>query len=288
LTSSRAVECDAGGPLANRVGKGLCPLCESDHLRAIPSIPGRVRCACGMVYSPDPPRVSQSRFFESEYSDAERLEKFYGHQRRKLFRGVIARVSRLVGRPERWLDIGCGPGALLLEASERGWECSGIDGSPRAVAMARQRGLRTFLGYFPEDMPASDVGYDAISIIHMLEEVQNPKSVLRECNKRLRSDGLLVLELKNFCFWVHAERFFRSRDGIWCPLDIRTYSLSTIARFLEVSGFELVAVVPSGLRGSRILTQLFSIGIAITRRAYSPSITVMARVGERNGTTLSA
>jgi 2-polyprenyl-3-methyl-5-hydroxy-6-metoxy-1,4-benzoquinol methylase len=277
LTSSRAVERGADGPVANPISTVLCPLCESDHLSATPSIPGRVRCGCGMVYSTDPSSVCQSRFFESEYSDAKRLEKFYGHQRGKQFRRVIARVSRLVERPERWLDIGCGPGDLLLEASARGWECTGIDSSPLAVAMARQRGLQTFLGCFPEEIPESDVEYDAISIVHMIEEVQDPKSVLRECKKRLSSNGVLVLEVKNFCFWVHAERFFRSRDGIWCPLDIRTYSLSTIAQFLQVTGFKLITVIPSGLKGSLILAQLFSIGVAITGRAYSPSITVIAR-----------
>jgi hypothetical protein len=125
-------------------------------------------------------------------------------------------------------------------------------------------------------------------MIYMLEEVQDPKSLLRECKERLRSNGVLVLELKNFSFWVHAERFFRNRSGIWCALDIRTYSLSTIARFLEEAGFELVAVLPSGLKGSPILTQLFSVGMTVTKRAFSPSMIVIARPEEKNGKAVSA
>ncbi len=281
LTSSRVTELSADGLFTQSMGPVLCPLCESDPSSATPSIPGRVRCACGMVYSPSPRSISQSRYFESEYSNVERFEKFYGHHRRKRFRWLIDKVSRRVGRAERWLDIGCGPGDLLLEARRRGWECSGMDCSPCAVAMARQRGLRTFAGYFPADLPKSESRYDAISMIYMLEEVEDPKSLLRECKERLRPKGVLVLELKNFSFWVHAERFFRSRSGIWCPLDIRNYSLSTIARFLQAAGFEPVAVIPSGLSGSPVLTQLFSIGITITKRPFSPSIIVIAQAEKK-------
>ncbi len=281
-TSSRVTELNADGLLTQPMGTVLCPLCESDHLSAIPSIPGRVRCACGMVYRPAPRSISHSGYFESEYSNAKRFEKFYGNHRRKQFRRLIDKVSSRVGHAEQWLDIGCGPGDLLLEARRRGWECSGMDCSPCAVAMARQRGLRTFAGYFPADLPKSESRYDAISMIYMLEEVEDPKSLLRECKERLRPKGVLVLELKNFSFWVHAERFFRSRCGIWCPLDIRTYSLSTITRFLEAAGFELVAVIPSGLKGSPILTRLFSVGIIITKQAFSPSITVIARAEEED------
>lgn len=280
-TSSRVTELRADGLRTQSMSAVLCPLCESDHLSATPSIPGRVRCACGMVYMAAPRSISHSGYFESEYSNAERLEKFYGHRRRKRFLRLIDEVSRRLGRTGRWLDIGCGCGDLLLEARGRGWECSGIDCSPCAVAMTRQRGLRTFAGHFPGDLPKSECRYDAISMIYMLEEVQDPKSLLQECKKRLKSNGVLVLELKNFSFWVHAEGFFRSRRGIWCPLDIRTYSLSTIARFLEAAGFEVVTVIPSGLKGSPGLTQLFSVGIAITKRAFSPSVIVIARAEEK-------
>lgn len=42
----------------------------------------------------------------------------------------------------RVLDIGCGPGRVALELQERGHDVVGIDVSPRAVEVARRRGVR--------------------------------------------------------------------------------------------------------------------------------------------------
>ena len=42
----------------------------------------------------------------------------------------------------RVLDIGCGPGRVLLYLQERGFEVTGIDNSPLTVEIARERGAR--------------------------------------------------------------------------------------------------------------------------------------------------
>lgn len=285
LELSRPDACVADGPPAQPLGTVKCPLCGADQSSARPSIPGRVHCGCGMVYCPAPRQISEAKFYDSfEYSNAERLEEFYGHRRRRLLHALAERISQLIVPPGRWLDIGCGPGDLLFEAAALGWECSGIDCSFRAVEMTRQKGLQAFCGYFPGDMPKSEDLYEVISISHMLEGVESPRFVLRECKQRLRPNGVLVLELKNFCFWVHAERFFRSRCGVWCPVDIRTYSPRTITLFLQASGFQVLAVIPSGFGGWPILSHLFSAWIAMTGWVCSPNIIVISRPAAGVGT----
>ncbi len=44
------------------------------------------------------------------------------------------------------LDYGCGPGDLLLKARDAGLEAIGVDNCPRAVQLAKTRGLAVILG----------------------------------------------------------------------------------------------------------------------------------------------
>ena len=137
LTSSRVTELNADGLFTQSMGPVLCPLCESDHSSTTPSIPGRVRCACGMVYSPSPRSISQSGYFESEYSNVERFEKFYGHHRRKRFRWLIDEVSRRVGRAERCWTLAVD---LVISCSKLGGEGGSVLGSMAPIELLLLRG----------------------------------------------------------------------------------------------------------------------------------------------------
>jgi SAM-dependent methyltransferase len=50
---------------------------------------------------------------------------------------VIEGPARL--QPSKYLDLGCGTGTNCIYAAEHGWEATGVDFTPRAVAMARRK-----------------------------------------------------------------------------------------------------------------------------------------------------
>jgi len=41
--------------------------------------------------------------------------------------------------PGRFLDVGCGPGSNSIYMAEKGWDVTGVDFVPRAIAMARRK-----------------------------------------------------------------------------------------------------------------------------------------------------
>jgi SAM-dependent methyltransferase len=78
-------------------------------------------------------------------------------------------VGRLAPKPgERWLDVGCGPGALAMRAARAGAAVTGLDLAPglieTAIRRAAEQGLsiRYDVGDC-EALPYEDSSYDAVS-----------------------------------------------------------------------------------------------------------------------------
>lgn len=267
-----------GTPSPNRarLAVSACPLCGHRASECRSSIPGRVRCPCGMVFRPtSAANVSRSEFWDDgDYADSTRAERLYGGRRVAANRALVEQLSALVeGR--RWLDVGCGPGFLLREAKRAGWEAFGIDLSRRAVALAREAGLDVAWGDFPNSAPEGT--YEVISLIHALEYLPDPRRIVRECRKRLRPHGALVVQSKNLSFWRYGERFLRARSGVWCPQDLCSYSPATLTTLLRMSGFERVTIRSAELPGRRMLTMGFALLVQLSGRVLSPSMTVIAQ-----------
>ncbi|NRF37051.1 class I SAM-dependent methyltransferase, partial [Bacillus velezensis] len=55
-------------------------------------------------------------------------------------------THRLVGKPGRILDIGCGNGAFLSRAADMGWQVQGCEIDPKAVAICRSIGIDVIQG----------------------------------------------------------------------------------------------------------------------------------------------
>jgi SAM-dependent methyltransferase len=254
-----------------------CPLCGAKLSHATASIPGRVKCECGMVYRPSPqPMLTDGQFWDvHDYSDRSWMERNYGPGRRSSHRSLVSQIAKLRPPLGRWLDIGCGPGYLLRAAADAGWQITGLDLSPRAVAICKEAGLNVVCGSFPDDAPPGS--FEVMSIVHTLEYFEDPKAMLSACRARLIPGGMLVLQLKNFTFWQYAERYFRAHTGIWCPQDSRSYSPQTITALLHAVGFETVRVSVAELRDRPLTTAAFTVLAAVCRAVVSPSMTVVAR-----------
>lgn len=135
---------------------------------------------------------------------------------------VLAQVGRFLGRPapgreRRVLDIGCGAGGMLafLEAYGR---ASGVDASAEAVDMARAQGGDVRRGALPDDIPFADGTFDLITLLDVLEHVEEDARALDRIRRLLRPDGLLIVTVPAFRFlWSghdvvneHRRRYVRA------------------------------------------------------------------------------
>lgn len=131
----------------------------------------------------------------------------HGHVRRLLQRGGWRGEGRL-------LDVGCGTGGLLRRL--RGWfpraELGGIDFSPRAVELARQRtGLPVEQGSALA-LPVPDGSLAAITCVDVVYQFEDPVAAYREFGRALAPGGVLVINEPAFQWlWSYHDEHVGGR-----------------------------------------------------------------------------
>jgi SAM-dependent methyltransferase len=220
-----------------------CPLCGCDSRTLLFEKHGFgfARCAsCRLVYVS--PRLRES-VLVNEYRGARANELWFdvltsetqlALDRRK-FSDVLARLEPHRGSGEL-LDVGCSIGSLLDLARARGWNGTGLELSPRALAHAREE-----LGLNVLDATLAEAGFDAghfdaVALLSVVEHVAEPLELLRECARVLRPGGALYVIVPNVeslaCRVLRAQaRTFDGRNHLVY------FSPATLSNALARTGF---------------------------------------------------
>ena len=201
------------------------------------------RCgACGLARTapwPDPSRMDA--YYPPAYYGERGARRFptIVEALQRLLYGTRARtVERLAGRPGRVLDVGCGRGFLLDAFRRRGWDVRGTELDDRAAAHARE-----VLGIPVETGPASswtwpDGHFDALTIWHVLEHLQEPAEMLARAHRLLRPGGVLMVGVPDF-----GSPEARLTRAAWFHLDVPRHTTHLSARWLggalDEAGFEV-------------------------------------------------
>lgn len=85
----------------------------------------------------------------------------------------------------RLLDVGCGPGFLLDQASQSGFSAEGVEPDANMLAAGQKRGLAIRGGLFPNAL-ASDERFDAIVFNDVLEHIPDLESALAAASRHLQ------------------------------------------------------------------------------------------------------
>ena len=97
------------------------------------------------------------------------------------------------GRGLRALDVGCGTGHHLADLRQRGFEVSGVDGSPEMVARARARNQGVPIECADvEALPFPSGRFDLVLCIEVLRYLRDPAGCLREIARVMRPGGVCM------------------------------------------------------------------------------------------------
>lgn len=134
------------------------------------------------------------------------VRQAWHHQRSRIIR-------KLLGRPDASLyDIGCGDGEFIAACQRLGIRISGCEPQPRG----REQAEKNLQCQIDEALFASQnlAQYDAVTVWHVIEHVQNPGQMIRDIRKHLKQGGLLAVSMVNLESW--QARLFGTK---WLHLD---------------------------------------------------------------------
>ncbi|MCX7847483.1 MAG: class I SAM-dependent methyltransferase [bacterium] len=147
---------------------------------------------------------------------------------------VMWHVRRVAeGRRLRILDAGCGTGGMLQMLREVG-EVVGIDGSERAVAYCRQRGLSEVTCEDLNTWEPRESAFDVIVCLDVLYHmgVADDVAVMRKFYAALVPGGMVILHLPAF------ECLRRAHDEV--VMTRRRYTRKSAAQLACGGGFEVI------------------------------------------------
>jgi len=130
------------------------------------------------------------------------------------------------------LDVKCGTGKNLGIFSKFGDVC-GVDSSPEAIAFCKERGFKNVTLGNIEKMHFKQNSFDAVTALDVLEHV-NDDLALKEINKVLRSNGILVVTVPAFG-WIWSKW-----DEVL--LHKRRYTLKILSNILKANEFKIIRI----------------------------------------------
>jgi SAM-dependent methyltransferase len=147
------------------------------------------------------------------FDDTGKIDKDPRMHRRRM-KYILRHLKRPPGSP-RLLDVGCSFGMFVKVARENGFAAEGIEPAREAAEAAIKDGLDVRCGYL-EDLGLPGESYDVVTLFEVIEHLQSPLPLLRECNRILKADGLFILSTGNTDSWTC--KYLRNK---WDYLDIK-------------------------------------------------------------------
>jgi 2-polyprenyl-3-methyl-5-hydroxy-6-metoxy-1,4-benzoquinol methylase len=136
----------------------------------------------------------------------------------------------------RLLDIGCGEGFFLFNASKAGYTAKGIELSQDAVEYARREfGLDVEAKPF-EELRFPENHFDVITLWQVLEHVPYPLIILKEVHRILKPGGVLAIstpDIGGVLAKILRRRWWNIRR-----LHINQFTVKTLTNMLHRAGFK--------------------------------------------------
>ena len=161
----------------------------------------------------------------------ERLEKYYWWfvGRRRIIKSVLESVFKK--RNLRILDWGCGPGGNFSFLKEFG-VVTGVDSSDESVQACQNKGISNVIKANSLEEFHSELPFDLIVNLDVLEHIPGDEAYLREVRRVLRPDGYILITVPAYQF-------------LWSKLDEalghqRRYTKRALKKKLSSSGFHVL------------------------------------------------
>ena len=263
----------------NRFGSlGEYCLAQCDQCRLLQTVP-----------IPEPEEIKQ--LYETYYNFGGESRTIYTKMRKtflnslayRLWMAVDGDISFHLRRGQgRLLDVGCNEGRGLSIYCKNGFDPEGLELNERAAQDARMAGFVVHTKTLEEFQPEEP--FDVVVLSNVLEHSLNPKEMLQDVKRILKSGGRVWISCPNNNSWLRS--LFGHYWINWhVPFHIYHLSSKTLGQLLQRSGFEinkLKYATPSHWVSQSILAAIFAKPGQQTPQLRSPilvaSLMIICRV----------
>lgn len=136
------------------------------------------------------------------------------------------------------LDIGCGNGRFLTNISNSRFDKYGVEINPEGYKRCREKKLKTYNQEL-KNINFEDNFFDAITLWHVIEHLDNPSEVMLNIKKILKKEGILVISTPNT-----TSLGFKYGQSLWFHLDVPRhlilYNKKSLEYFFDKTGFKVI------------------------------------------------
>ena len=199
---------------------------------------------CGLLFTePRPPKDKIGDYYKSE--------EYYSHQENKkgfipkLYESIKAinlknkyKIATNGKSAGKLLDIGCGVGDFIHTAEEQGWQCTGVEPSQDAKAIAKKRIKAEILS--SEDLEQiPNETFDVITMWHVLEHVDDLKWQMAQLQRLIKKGGRIVIALPNYK--SYDATFYKEKWAAYdVPRHLNHFNKDTLVKIFKTNDLNLV------------------------------------------------
>jgi 2-polyprenyl-3-methyl-5-hydroxy-6-metoxy-1,4-benzoquinol methylase len=235
---------------------------------------------CGLEQITPVPTVAELKnLYESHYNFGGEKGTPYTNLRERFLSSALYRLwIRLDGDISfhgrvgegRLLDVGCNEGRGLKIYAHNGFQAEGLELNETAADVARRAGFTVHTCDLSDFNPAAP--YDVVVLSNVLEHSLDPKQMLLDVRRLLKSGGQVWISCPNSRSWL--RKTFGSFWINWhVPFHISHFSAETLQKLLTQTGFtavETAQITPALWVSSSVIARLFARKGRPTRELRNP------------------
>lgn len=188
-----------------------CPVCGNTRIKEIANIGVDIFrcCKCKLEYVDAGKMIS---LCNSENSDFDQNLQYSNalnsiqDLRRTNNNKILIFMEEFLPKQSVGLEVGSAVG-LFMEQAKAKYVISGIEPMTSSFEIAKGKGLDVTKGFFPKDIDFSKQ-YDFIIFNDVFEHIPDARSVMESCEKLLKKDGFLLINLPDSAGILHKISYF--------------------------------------------------------------------------------
>ena len=201
-----------------------------------------VKCKhCGLIYIN--PRIKADLIIQGYSEGADEAFVSQAAGREKTFARCLDFLEKHTNaKCGKILDIGAANGSFLSVAKKRGWDVAGVEPNVWLCQWAKKHYQLDIKPTTIFEQKYPDNSFNVVTLWDVLEHVPDPTLVLKECNRILKKEGILIINYPDIGTWI--SKLLQRKWVFLLSVHLYYFTSTTIRNILNKTGFSVARQKP--------------------------------------------